>query len=115
MERGDFIQVITTVDGKEAAERIAETVVRARVAGCAQILGPITSVYWWEGEVERAEEFLILIKTASDRYTELEATICDVHPYDVPEILALPVTAGNRAYLDWLQEEIAASRSARQS
>jgi periplasmic divalent cation tolerance protein len=106
-----FIHVITTVDSKEAAERIAETVVRARVAGCAQIVGPITSVYWWEGEIERAEEYLILLKTASDRYAELEATIRDVHPYDVPEILALPVSAGSRAYLDWLRHEVSAPHS----
>ena len=100
-----IVQVFTTVDSKEAAQRIARTVVERRVAACAQVVGPITSTYWWQGAIETAEEWLCIIKSTEELYTSLEHAIQDHHPYDVPEILALPVTAGHAAYIDWLHGE----------
>jgi periplasmic divalent cation tolerance protein len=110
MDKGDgkmdrVIQVLTTIDSEEGAERIARAVVERRVAACAQILGPITSVYRWEGNVETAKEWLCLIKSIEDCYSELEAAIRENHPYEVPEILAISVIAGNRSYIDWVREE----------
>jgi periplasmic divalent cation tolerance protein len=100
-----FLQVMTTTDKKEAAGAIAQVLVEKRLAGCVQVLGPITSTYRWEGEIETAEEWLCLAKTRAELYDQVEAAIRDVHPYDVPEILAVPVSQGNPAYLQWLEDE----------
>lgn len=101
----EYIQVITTTDKKETAERIAEVLLARRLAGCVQILGPMRSLYWWQGKIQRDEEYLCLIKTRKDLYEEVERTIKELHPYDVPEIIALPILKGNPAYLQWLSEE----------
>jgi periplasmic divalent cation tolerance protein len=101
-----FIQVLTTVESKKDAQRIAQAVVEKRLAGCVQVIGPITSTYWWQGNVETAEEWLCVIKSREDLYKELERAIRDVHPYEVPEILAMPVQAGSSSYLAWLDNEL---------
>jgi periplasmic divalent cation tolerance protein len=74
------------------------------------VWGPILSTYWWEGQIEDAKEWLCLVKTTAGQYDELESLVKEHHPYDVPEILALPVLTGNKDYLDWIQVET--SRSA---
>lgn len=101
-----YIQVVTTVGSREDADRIARHLVGQRLAGCVQIIGPISSTYWWEGELETAEEWLCLIKSSEEFYTALEDAIVAVHPYDVPEILAVPVRRGSQAYLEWLEGEL---------
>ncbi len=101
-----YIQVVTTVGSRAEAQSIARTLVERRLAGCVQVVGPIASTYWWEGKVEEAEEYLCLIKTRQDLFTTLEATIKSLHPYEVPEILALAVSAGSQRYLDWLKSEL---------
>jgi periplasmic divalent cation tolerance protein len=101
-----YIQVITTTETKSDAQAIARAVVQKRLAGCIQIIGPITSTYWWQGEIETAEEWLCVIKSRQDLYERLEAAIREVHPYDVPEILAVPVIAGSQDYLRWLDSEL---------
>ena len=104
-----FIQVMTATDKREDAERIARTLIERRLAGCVQILGPLTSVYRWQGKIETAGEWLCLIKSRQDLYGALEAAIRSLHPYKTPEILALPVLAGHRDYLDWLAGTLAAT------
>jgi periplasmic divalent cation tolerance protein len=101
----EYIQVFTTVEKREDADRIASAVVRERVAACAQIVGPIRSTYWWKGKVEEAGEWLCVMKTRKDLFSALEKEIKKIHPYDVPEIIALPIVAGSASYLEWLQEE----------
>jgi periplasmic divalent cation tolerance protein len=108
----DFIQVITTVDSEEEAQNIAGAVVGERLAACAQIIGPISSTYHWNNAIENAEEWLILIKSRSDLFAELSALIQQIHPYDVPEIVAVPVVAGGRSYLDWLGGQLKRPRPA---
>ena len=98
----EYIQVMTTTETEEEARRIARALVERRLAGCVQVLGPITSTYRWEGEVETAQEWLCLIKSRRDLYPELETAIRELHTYEVPEILALPVVEGDRRYLEWL-------------
>lgn len=98
----DYIQTITATETEVDAQAIANTVVGKRVAACAQIIGPITSTYWWQGKIETAEEWLCVIKSRKDIYKELEEAIQRVHPYEVPEILAMPVIEGSRDYLEWL-------------
>lgn len=99
------LQVSTTTDSEEDAQRIAQSLVEQRVAACVQVVGPISSTYWWQGAVETAEEWLCLIKTRQELYPQLEKAIRAIHPYDVPEILAVPVVAGHEAYMDWVRVE----------
>jgi len=105
----DAVQAMTTVDDETAAHRIAEHVIQARCAACAQVLGPIRSRFHWEGEVADEQEWLVILKAPRSTYESLEAAILEVHPYDVPEILALPVAAGHAPYLNWLAEETQAA------
>ena len=102
----DFIQVLTTTETKEDAQQIARTLVEGRLAGCVQVIGPISSLYWWQESTETSEEWLCVVKSRKDLYEALEQAIRQVHPYDVPEILALPVVAGNPDYLEWLNTEL---------
>ncbi|MDX1664500.1 MAG: divalent-cation tolerance protein CutA, partial [Candidatus Promineifilaceae bacterium] len=90
-----------------AAGEIARALVERRLAGCVQVVGPITSTYRWQGAVETAQEWLCLIKSNGTLYEELETAIGELHPYDTPEILALPVSAGSVDYLLWLREALA--------
>jgi periplasmic divalent cation tolerance protein len=101
----DYIQVLTTVERKEDAERIARTLVEARLAACVQLLGPITSTYRWKGAVETAQEWQCVAKSRRDAYAQLEEAIRSVHPYEVPEILAVSIVAGSREYLAWLDDQ----------
>jgi periplasmic divalent cation tolerance protein len=100
-----YIQVLTTAASRKDARRIAALLVRERLAACVQVLGPITSTYCWKGGIETTREWLCLAKTRKSLFTQVESAIRDVHPYEVPEILALPVVAGSLAYLDWLDRE----------
>jgi len=106
----DYIQVVTTVERKEDAERIARTLVEARLAACVQVVGPITSTYRWKGAVETAQEWQCVAKSRRDVYAQLEEAIRGVHPYEVPEILAVPIAAGSGDYLAWLDGEIGPRR-----
>ena len=98
----EHIQVQTTVDSVAAAEAIARGLVEGRLAACVQVMGPIRSTYWWHDAIEAADEWLCVIKTRRDRYEALEAAIRRLHPYEVPQIIALPIVAGSAAYLAWL-------------
>ena len=103
----ETIQVVTTASTREDVETIAREVVRKRLAACAQVSGPVTSYYWWKDELEKAQEWVCRIKTQRDLYDQLQDAIRAMHPYQVPEILALPVVDGNPDYLQWLAEETA--------
>lgn len=96
------IVVLTTVETPQQAEQLAQLLVERELAACVQILPPMTSIYRWQGNLERATETLLLIKTASALYSLLETTIQSNHPYQTPEIIALPVTTGSADYLNWL-------------
>lgn len=97
--------VITNCPDEETANRIALAVVEAQLAACVNILARVQSIYRWQGAVESAVEVPLLIKTTAAAYPALEAAIRERHPYDVPEIIALPITAGLPAYLNWLAAE----------
>jgi periplasmic divalent cation tolerance protein len=102
----EFIQVITTVDQKEVAKKLALVLTKNRLAACVQIVGPITSIYQWKDNLEGAEEWLCLIKSKRNLFEKLEGKIKEVHPYKVPEIIALPIISGSEDYLEWLQNEL---------
>ena len=103
----EFIQVATTTGSRESALGIAGRLVEARLAACVQVLGPLTSVYRWKGEIETAEEWQCLAKTRRDFYERVEAAIREAHPYELPEILATPIVEGSPGYLEWLSSALA--------
>ena len=110
----DYVVVLVTCGNAVEARRIAQAVVRRRLAACVNILArPIASTYRWKGKVERANETLLLIKSSRKRLAALRAAVARLHSYDVPEFIALPVIAGSPAYLRWLGESLRAPRRPR--
>jgi len=101
----DYLQVQTMTDSRPEAMELARAAVEARLAAGAQVAGPMTSTYWWDDGVERAEEWLIMLKLPADRYDELAALLTERHSYDEPEIIALPIVTGSATYLTWMREE----------
>jgi periplasmic divalent cation tolerance protein len=99
-----YIQVTTTTETKEQAQKIAQYLVEQKIAACVQITGPITSIYRWKGKVENTQEWLCLIKTQEDLYNKVEAAIKSQHSYETPEIIALPIVKGSKEYLNWLDD-----------
>jgi len=101
-----YIEVTTTTEKLEDAQKIARAIVEKRLGACAQLLGPIQSIYWWKGKIETAQEWLCLMKSKKSLYSELEKTIKALHPYETPEIIVKPIIDGSADYLEWLQHEI---------
>ena len=97
--------MLTNLPDRASAERLAETLIGQRVAACVNILAPCRSVYRWKGGVQHDEEHPLLAKTTQARYAALEAAIRAGHPYELPEIIAVPVTVGLPAYLQWVADE----------
>lgn len=106
----EYLQVTTTAPSEEEARRIAAALVERRLAACVQVLGPIESHYRWRGAVETEREWLCLAKTGASRYPELEATIRELHSYEEPEVVAMPIVAGSRGYLEWIGESLGGKR-----
>jgi periplasmic divalent cation tolerance protein len=106
----DYLQITTTAGSREEAERIASALVDRHFAGCVQVIGPMTSIYRWQGQVEQAAEWLCLIKTTRPRYADVEQTILELHSYECPEIIATPIETGSPAYLEWLAKESTGDR-----
>jgi periplasmic divalent cation tolerance protein len=102
----DYIQVMTTTDRAEHAEELARALVYARVAACVQVLGPMRSHYRWEGDVERAEEWLLVVKTSEAKQEALIEAIGANHHYEVPEITVTPIVGGSPAYLEWIGDSV---------
>lgn len=102
----EYLQVTTTAGSEAEAERIGAELVERRLAACAQVIGPISSRYRWQGEIERSTEWMCVAKTNTARYPELEAAIRELHSYDEPEIVATPIVAGSAGYLEWIDQSI---------
>lgn len=102
--------VLTNLPDRATAEKLADALIQKHVAACVNILAPCRSVYRWQGAVQHDEEHPVLIKTTRERYTALEAAIREAHPYELPEIVAVPIERGLPAYLDWLATETALPR-----
>lgn len=101
----DVLLVLTNLPDRDAAEQLANAVIEQKVAACVNILGACTSVYRWQGAVEHAAEVPLLIKTTNARYAALEAAIRRLHPYELPEIIAVPLAQGLPSYLQWVAGE----------
>ncbi|NIL97663.1 MAG: divalent cation tolerance protein CutA [Planctomycetales bacterium] len=102
----DLLSVTTTTEGQVEAQALARALVELRLAACVQVVGPIESTYWWEGEVQEATEWLCVAKTTRDRFAELRVAIQRLHTYDEPQIIATPITAGSEGYLAWLRAAV---------
>jgi periplasmic divalent cation tolerance protein len=101
----EYLQVLTTVSSAEEGESLARSIAMERLAACVQMVGPIRSIYRWQGDIEDAQEWQLLIKTTVDAFPALEAHIKENHSYDTPEIIATPIAAGSAEYLGWVSAE----------
>lgn len=97
-----FIDVWITCPSSDVAERIAEALVGSRLAACANVFGKVRSVYRWQGAIERESEVPLLVKAREDDFDALAATVSELHPYDVPAVIAVPIAGVNADYGDWL-------------
>jgi len=100
--RNSYIIIIVTTAGREEAETIVQRLLEAKLIACANIIGPVSSHFHWSGKIEKAEEYLILMKSRRDLFEKLSETVKALHGYEVPEILVLPIVEGSKAYMDWL-------------
>jgi periplasmic divalent cation tolerance protein len=110
-DSGEYLQVQTTTDSRAEAMELVRAAVGARLAACGQVAGPVASTYWWNDELERAEEWFVFFKLPADRYDELAAFLTEQHSYDEPEILATAFVAGAPSFLGWISEETRARES----
>ena len=101
-----YIQVSTTTETKEEAQKIAQYLVEQGLAACVQITGPMESIYRWKGNVETANEWHCLIKTREDFFDKVEAAIKKLHSYETPEIIAVPIVKGGKEYLSWIEDSL---------
>lgn len=101
----ETLLVFTNMPNAESAQALASSLIENRLASCVNILAPCRSIYRWQGRTEGAEEVPLLVKTTTDRYPALEQAIIAQHPYELPEIIAVPISRGLPAYLNWVAEE----------
>ena len=100
-----IIQIVTTASDRKIIEKIGRELIEKRLIACAQIVGPIQSVYRWKGKVEETDEWLLLMKTRESHYPAIEAEFRRLHPYEIPEIIATVIEKGLPEYMDWVTKE----------
>lgn len=98
--------ITTTLESHEDATYLSRALLERRLVACAQIVGPVHSFYWWQGQIASSEEYVLTMKSDESRYPELELAILELHPYEVPEIVATPLTHVSEGYGKWLEEEL---------
>lgn len=103
MDGAECVVVLVTVSSRDEGQRIASAVVGDQLAACVNIVGPIESIYRWDNQVQHEQELLLVIKTRAALVADLEARVQALHSYQTPEVIALPISAGAQAYLDWLR------------
>jgi len=104
----EILLLLTNMPDRDSAQRMAQSLIESHAAACVNILAECNSVYYWQGKVENASEIPVLIKTTRSAYPRVEELIRTQHPYELPEIIAVPVTAGLPAYLQWVEKEVSA-------
>ena len=98
------VRVVLCTCPPEHAERIARTMLEERLVACVNIVSGVKSLYWWKGEIQDESETMLVIKTPSESYAQLERRLIEIHPYQVPEVLSLEVVDGSRSYISWVRE-----------
>jgi periplasmic divalent cation tolerance protein len=101
-----YIFVIMTTPNKEEASKIVRGLLKERLIACANIVGPVSSVFWWQGKIDEENEFLVFMKSHKNLFERLSERVMEIHSYDVPEIIALPIIEGSPPYLDWLKTSL---------
>ena len=112
VEAGEFIVVMTTLPDTGSAKKLVRSLVDRHLIACGTVIDPVTSIYRWEGAVEESTEVQVLAKTHRDRFGDIEGAMQELHPYDVPELLALPVAGGLNDYLTWMKAATAPGEAA---
>ena len=112
MNEAQILMVMSNAPNKESAHALARTLVEAKLAACVNVLPGVQSVYRWQGQIEQADEVTLLIKTTRQQYPQLQQTLVSAHPYDVPELIAWPITEGYAPYLQWVAAEAASEKHA---
>ena len=102
----EHLVVLITAGSQEEAERVAGALVMGRLAACANVIPGVTSIYRWDGQIQQDQEWLLVVKSQQAVLEDLVECVQELHSYDVPEIIALPVTGGSKAYLDWIDQEV---------
>ncbi len=106
----NFQLVVTTCPTAESAQNIAKLLIEKQLAACVNVIPGVHSYYEWKGSLENTTEYMVMIKTRSDRFNELQMMITSAHPYELPEIISVPITAGSQAYLAWLDAQVSKSK-----
>ncbi|MCP2604981.1 divalent-cation tolerance protein CutA [Candidatus Aminicenantes bacterium AH-873-B07] len=101
-----YILILTTINKEDDAYKIANKLVEERLAACITVLPLGTSYYWWKGKIDKEKEYVLLIKTKKDKYQKVEERLRDLHPYEVPEIISIPIIKGFKEYLNWIDLEV---------
>ncbi len=104
--KNGYVIVLVTTASKEEAEKIAQKLLEEKLIACANIIGPVSSLFWWKNKVEKAEEYVLLMKSRLDLFEKLSSKVKELHTYEVPEIIALPIVQGSKAYIEWLNESL---------
>lgn len=106
MEEPTYIVLFITTANADEAQRISKALLNQRKAACVNIVPGVSSLFWWQGKLDSAEESLLVVKTKTSQLNEIVELVKELHSYDVPEIVALPIVDGNQDYLDWLDKEV---------
>lgn len=104
-EKQAYGVILVTAASQSEAEMIARSLLSAKLAACVTLL-PVQSIYTWQNEIQQAEEWQLMIKSKLDRFSDLEAKIRELHSYEVPEMIALPIVAGSHPYLQWISQQV---------
>lgn len=102
----DYILVLVTISSREEAEKIANTLLKRKLIACVNIFGPVHSRFWWKGEIDKAEEYIMLMKTKRELFNQIVNNVKQLHSYEVPEIIALPIIEGFKPYLEWIDNSL---------
>ena len=102
----DYTLVMVTASSREEAEKIATTLLERKLIACANILGPVSSRFWWQGKIDSAEEYIIFMKTKRELFDQVADNVKQLHSYEVPEIIALPIVEGAKPYLEWINSNL---------
>lgn len=106
METSSYIVLLITTATAEEAQRISRALVEQRKAACVNIVPGVSSLFWWQGKLDSTEESLLIVKTKASLLSEIVTLVKEIHSYDIPEIIALPIVGGNQDYLEWIQKEV---------
>ncbi len=98
-----YVLVVMTTSSKEEAVKIVHSLLNEKLIACANIVGPIASLFWWQGKIDEENEFLVFMKSRKNLFKRLSEKVTEIHSYDLPEIIALPIIEGSPLYLDWLR------------